>query len=214
MRPSCRSSSPASSPVRAWPAQTVAARTQSAAVGNSAPLTPEGLRRKVVLIDVWSPPASTRFVPCRISGLESRLRLARPGRGRVHSPVSLASAPRTSTWHSRPWTDLSDRDPQRIRIWRIWTTTRGQRSTLRRPGTARQAMGWRGELRRDGIRDPAAAGGSRPGGSAASCEPGGDSVAKARAALLRWDHRRDIPRAEQRQSGTVTVEGDWQREHQ
>ena len=34
---------------------------------NSAPLTAEALRGKVVLVDIWDTPASTGFVPCHLS---------------------------------------------------------------------------------------------------------------------------------------------------
>src|SRR5215213_8839902 len=44
---------------------------------NSAPLTAEALRGKVVLSTSASTPASTGSVPCRSSRLESRLRRAR-----------------------------------------------------------------------------------------------------------------------------------------
>ena len=131
-------------------------------------------------------------------GVESRLRVARPGRGRrALARVRVRQARREHRpWDSRPRADVSDRDRQRVRD----LAGPGQRRLagevpLRRPGKAGQALGGRGALRRDRIRDPAAPGSGQPWRSAARCQPGGDGVREDRPALLRGNHERDICRS-------------------
>ena len=66
---------------------------------NSAPLTPEGLRGKVVLVDVWEYTCINWIRTCRISGpgIAITRRSAWSWSGFTRQSSSLASAPRTST---------------------------------------------------------------------------------------------------------------------
>ena len=66
---------------------------------NSAPLTPEGLRGKVVLVDVWEYTCVNWIRTCRISepGIAITLRSDWWWSGFTRQSLSSASAPRTST---------------------------------------------------------------------------------------------------------------------
>ena len=128
---------------------------------NSAPLTPVRLRGKVVLVDVWEYTCINSIRPLPYISAWNRdyasLGLVVVG---VHSP-EFEFGKRAEN------VDRGIRDHGLIHPIALdnefvsgarWTTTHRHKVPVRRTGKPRQAMGRRGELRRDRIRDPAVAG--------------------------------------------------------
>ena len=184
---------------------------------NSAPLTPEGLRGKVVLVDVWDTPASTGFVPAVYQGLESRLRLARPGRGRVHSPEfefgkRAENVDRGIRDHGLTYPIAIDNE---FVIWRTLDNDAWPARYLF-DGQGQLVKRWAGEGSYDEIESEirrllAAA---DPGVRLPAVSQEATVFAKAGQPSYAGITGETYLGAERRQSGTVTVEGDWQRERQ
>ena len=87
---------------------------------NSAPLTAEALRGKVVLVDFWDTPASTGFGPCHLSsrGIATTPRSAWSWSECTRRSSSLQARREHRPRDSRPRADVSDRDHNQFAIWR------------------------------------------------------------------------------------------------